>query len=114
MARSLSLINQALRRPHGQRLSRDRRGLIVFALFGLLLVAQAVLVIHSIDHAGKAASIDCALCLAADHPSAPAAQILPLIAVLTAEPSWSDSRTLPVSVTFTPYHSRAPPKPCFS
>jgi hypothetical protein len=114
MARSLSLMTQALRPPPGRNSLRDRRGLIVFALFGLLLVTQAALLIHSIEHAGTPASVDCSLCLAADHPSVPAAQILPVIALLTAEPPRSDCHTLPLSVTFTPYHSRAPPTLCFS
>ena len=43
----------------------------ILALFAWLFVAQALLIVHRIDHASAGHDVACALCVAADHSAGP-------------------------------------------
>jgi hypothetical protein len=90
-------------------LRAGKRKLVLIALFGLMLAAQALLIAHSIEHAGIGGSADCALCLAADHQSGPATVIV--LSFAPSSPEVIEPRLVeaPPVVTRLPYRSRAPP-----
>jgi hypothetical protein len=89
------------------RLRRRRPALL--ALLASVLVAQAALVVHRIDHNAASHSAFCAACVAADHAansgSTPALAIVPQaparIAVTRGEPA--------TTTVLHAYRSRAPP-----
>jgi len=91
----------------GARLRKRRAVLIV--LFGWLLLAQTLLVVHRIDHAKAEHGVLCALCSAADHSAGSAVEIVHSIAPQTPAPvAATVDVSLPVAVASS-YRSRAPP-----
>jgi len=90
------------------RARRHRVG--VLALLAALFVAQALLVVHRIDHASAGHEAACALCVAADHAAGPIAE--PVHAVTHGGPLSVAARLVeraPASVRVHSYRSRAPP-----
>ena len=79
------------------------------ALLAFVVLAQALLVVHRIDHSRPEHGAACALCVAADHSSAPTHE-----APVAQSPSMPDTvsactRTLTTALVVHYYHSRAPP-----
>jgi hypothetical protein len=90
------------------RARRHRVG--VLALLVTLFVAQALLVVHRIDHASAGHEAACALCVAADHAAGPTAESVHVVA--HAGPLPVAARVVeraPASVLVHSYRSRAPP-----
>jgi hypothetical protein len=89
------------------RFRRHRAALL--ALLGWVLLAQALLVAHRIDHNGTGHSISCSLCVAADHAAATSTHPIQLIANLRPTPAAALTPESPTSLVVLPYQSRAPP-----
>jgi hypothetical protein len=92
-----------------RELRSHRHRLLTLAVFGWILLAQSLLVVHGIEHSNADGSATCALCAAAHHDAAMASVPQFTITHMRPEP-------LPVvpvvsrSVRVVPaYHSRAPP-----
>jgi len=91
------------------RARRHRVGIV--ALLAALFVAQALLIVHRIDHASVAHETACALCVAADHAAAPVAA--PMAAIVHGGPLPAPSLLVecePAPVLILSYRSRAPPQ----
>jgi len=90
--------------------SRKHRVPIV-ALFAWLFVAQALLIVHRIDHASAGHDVACALCAAADHSGGPIVEPIRAIAPPTPAPAVSHivERAAPFILVLS-YRSRAPPQ----
>ena len=86
---------------------RHRAALLV--LFGWLLLAQTLLVVHTVDHAKVENGAPCVLCMAGDHlagGAAPPVQHIPPPAPEAVASTVSGS----IAVAFrAAYRSRAPP-----
>jgi hypothetical protein len=88
-----------------------RHRFAVASLLGLIVLAQAGLVVHRIQHAATANNLTCALCAAADHVPAPAGTVLHCAALFMLVERQSFTALLPVVVRFElPYQTRAPPR----
>ena len=89
------------------RSRRHRSALLV--LLGWLLLAQTLLVVHTVQHATVEKGVSCALCVAGDHlagASAPPVHQIPAPTPEVVASSVSGS----VAVAFrAAYRSRAPP-----
>ena len=87
-----------------------KRHTVILVLFGWVLIAQTLLVVHRIDHNATEHGVACALCVAADHlAGGPPAHVY---AIDAPEPPTVES-TVGVStarVAVVAYRSRAPPK----
>jgi hypothetical protein len=92
------------------RLRARRRGATSLALLGWLLVAQAALVVHRIDHNAADHNAPCAACVASDQSGdvgpAPIAAAVPQAPTPVA-PAVAESAGTPTLVS---YRSRAPPQ----
>ena len=89
-------------------LSSRRRRPAVLALLAFLLFAQALLVVHRIDH-NSAQHNACAVCVAADHSAA-----MPTAAVHAVVPPVPEPVSFAIASSTRPalilsYRSRAPP-----
>ena len=92
-----------------QRLRSRRHGLAVLVLLGWVVLAEGLLVVHRIDHAGAGDSAACVLCSAADQQAA-AAAVTPPPRIAVCPDSIESFVGIPVEPTLTVcYHSRAPP-----
>jgi len=90
-------------------LRRRRRRSALLVLFGWLLLAQTLLVVHRVDHANAERGAPCTLCVASTHTAgapAPLAQhVAPPTPDVVAEPAGGS-----VAAAFrAAYRSRAPP-----
>ncbi len=89
------------------RSRRHRSALLV--LLGWLLLAQAALVIHAVDHSKAENGAPCALCVAGDHLAGAAAPPAHYIPPPTPE-AVASTVSGDVAVAFrAAYRSRAPP-----
>jgi hypothetical protein len=82
----------------------------VLAVLAWLVVAQALLIVHRIDHASAGHEVACALCVAADHAAGPIAA--PVQPIAHSGPAPVASRLVeraPASILVLSYRSRAPP-----
>src|SRR6185295_10208114 len=89
------------------RSRRHRPALLV--LLGWLLLAQSLLVVHTVQHATVEKGVSCALCVAGDHlagASAPPVHQIPALTPEVVASAVSGS----IAVAFrAAYRSRAPP-----
>ena len=92
-----------------RELRSHRRRLFTLAIFGWILVAQSLLVVHSIEHSNADGGATCVLCAAAHHDAAMGS--VPQFAIVPQRPE-----PLPVvpAVSYAArvlpaYRSRAPP-----
>jgi hypothetical protein len=98
----------AVRLLAGFRAPRHR--VAVLAVLAWLLVAQALLIVHRIDHASAGHDVACALCVAADHAAGPICEPVHAIAHTAPAPvAPSTVERAPASVLLLSYRSRAPP-----
>lgn len=79
----------------------------------LLLLSQAALVTHDVEHLGSAHNGLCAVYLSQDHSAHSAAIIDSFEIQVLPEFFQADSVDLLVAVTFSAYASRAPPQTIF-
>jgi hypothetical protein len=92
----------------GLRARRQR--VRVLALLAWLLVAQALLIVHRVDHARASHDAACALCVAADHTAGPIAEPVHAIAYSSPPPLAAQAVEDSTPAVFVPsYRSRAPP-----
>ncbi|HEX5047123.1 MAG TPA: hypothetical protein VFX89_08395 [Gammaproteobacteria bacterium] len=83
----------------------------MLALLAVLLAAQALLVVHRIDHASAGHEAACALCVAADHAAGPLADHVPTIVYAGSMPVAARlAERAPASILLHAYRSRAPPE----
>src|SRR5262245_2334368 len=87
--------------------SRRRRP-AVLVLLAFLFIAQALLVVHRIDHS-KAEHTACALCVAADHSAAPPVAALHALALSPPEPVSFAVADSPRPALIVAYPPRPPP-----
>ena len=81
----------------------------MFVLLGWLLLAQSLLVVHTVDHATVEKGVPCALCMAGDHLAGAAAPPVHQIPPPTPEATTS-TVSGSIAVAFrAAYRSRAPP-----
>lgn len=92
-----------------RRLRSGRHGLAILVLLGLVLLAEGLLVVHRIDHAGASDSAACVLCSAADQQTAASAAPLPPKADVSPA-AVTTVVGIPAGLPTTlAYRSRAPP-----
>jgi len=85
-----------------------------FVLLAWLVLAQALLVVHRVDHSVTQHGDVCVLCLAADHSTGPPSEpSFPVLEGASVEVPAPAVVAAPV-VTVLHYRSRAPPSPHFA
>jgi predicted metal-binding membrane protein len=78
-------------------------------LIAFILLAQALLVVHRIDHSRPEHGAACALCVAADHSPAPTHEAAVALSPSAPDTVSACTRTLTTALLVLCYHSRAPP-----
>jgi len=79
------------------------------ALLAFVVLAQALLVVHRIDHSRPEHGAACALCVAADHSAAPNIATAVALSPLVPDTVLASIRTLTAALVIPSYRSRAPP-----
>lgn len=89
------------------RCRRQRIGSLV--LLGWVLLGQALLVVHRIDHSRVEHGVTCTLCVAADHSTAPSHQAVVALRVQEPDSVATSATRPPAALVILSYQSRAPP-----
>ena len=100
-------VQQALSFLAGLRSRRYRVARL--ALLASVLLAQALLVVHSLDHNRAEHGVPCVLCAAADHAAPPSHETTVAIAPLQPDSVVASTRAPVVALVILRYRSRAPP-----
>ena len=89
---------------------RSRRYRVASAvLVAFVFLAQALLIVHRIDHSRPQHGAVCALCVAADHSAAPSFAIAVALSPLAPDTVLASIRPLATAPAILSYRSRAPP-----
>jgi len=91
-------------------LRAHRRRPAFLVLLGWVLVAQAALVVHRIDHNASAHGTQCAVCVAADHSADVGWQLIVASVPQAPAPIASALTESAGTPTLFSYRSRAPPE----
>jgi len=102
-----SPIQQALKFLATVRSRRYRAAKLV--LLASIVLAQAALIVHRIDHSRAGHGVVCALCVAADHAPAPSHQAALAAPSFAPDKPQASIRALAAAPFIPSYHSRAPP-----
>jgi hypothetical protein len=89
---------------------RSRRHRVAsVVLLAFVLLAQAALIVHRIDHSRPEHGAACALCVAADHAPAPSHHAPVALSPLVPDTVSASIRPLATALVILSYRSRAPP-----